>query len=116
MPPGRHPEPEFRVATFLPLQVHSQGAITTAASLGDGRCQLALVQGIYGLNEHRRGNRGGGGAAHWLKQPLEQAFVLFQCGGDANLNGINSTLNRFAFKHVGDRACIARRSCWLAAQ
>ena len=59
VPFGRHPEPGFRMVAFLPLQVHSpqyetEGALTTAASLGGDRCQSALVQGMYGLNEHRR--------------------------------------------------------------
>jgi hypothetical protein len=33
---------------------------TTAISMVRNRCQLALVQGIYGLNKHRRGRSAGG--------------------------------------------------------
>ena len=35
-------------------------ASTTAVSLVRNRCQLALVQGIYGLDKHRRGRSVGG--------------------------------------------------------
>ena len=55
VPLGRHPEPGFREVTFRPHQARpTDGACTTAASMVRNRRQLALVQGIYGLDKHRR--------------------------------------------------------------
>ena len=55
VPLGRHPEPGFRMVAFLPYQARpTYGARTTTASMVRDRRQLALVQGIYGLDKHRR--------------------------------------------------------------
>ena len=85
VPLGRHPEPEFREVTFLPHQADpTDGACTTAVSMVRNRRQLALVQGIYGLDKHRR---------EQLVGSLDQPILRLENRRQLCFHVRNSTLN-----------------------
>ena len=53
---GRHPEPGFRVAAFLPHQAHPKSGSTRGFDGFCNRCHLSIgSRNVVWLSEHRRG-------------------------------------------------------------